>query len=350
MVSEAVSTAPARRRVLPPRWLWAAVAVVVVFLASFLVGRFPVPPGTVIGVLASKFLPITPWWPREIETIVLAIRLPRILAAMMVGAALSMSGAAFQGVFRNPIVAPDILGVSAGAGFGAALAILGGGSPIAIQFAAFAGGVLAVGVSYMIGIWRGGSGAGVLMIVLAGVVTARVFEAGLSMVKFVADPGNVLPAITFWLMGGLGSVGGRELLSALPPFVVGVAILICARWRLNVASLGDEEARALGVDAGRVRLWVIVGATLLSASATATAGIIGLIGLVIPHLARSLVGPDHAILLPVSALLGAALLPAVDDVARSVVASELPLGVLTSLIGAPFFVSMLLKIRRGWGS
>jgi len=350
VVSEAVETTVVVRRAVVPRPVWAGLAVLVVFLASFLVGRYPVPPHTVLAILASKLLPIEPWWPREMETIVLAVRLPRIAAAMLVGSALSMSGAAYQGVFRNPIVSPDILGVSAGAGLGASLAILFGGSAAAIQAAAFAGGLLAVSVAYAIGTRRGREGAGILMIVLAGVITARVFEAGISIVKYVADPNNTLPAVTFWLMGGLSSVGSRELTAALPPCLLGMVILMGARWRLNVASLGDEEARSLGVDAAQVRAWVVVAATLTTAAATATAGIIGLVGLVVPHLARSLVGPDHAVLLPVAALLGAAALPLVDDIARALIAGEIPLGILTSLIGAPFFISMLFKIHRGWSS
>ncbi|MGY0711270.1 FecCD family ABC transporter permease [Azospirillum argentinense] len=350
-MAKAVSAATTRRP-LVPRPAWAAIAVAAVFLGSFLVGRYPVPPHTVLAILAAKLVPIEPWWPREAETIVLAVRLPRIAAAMLVGAALSMSGAAYQGVFRNPIVSPDILGVSAGAGLGASLAILSGGAMIAVQCVAFAGGLAAVAVAHRIGTWRGrgDSGGGILMIVLAGVITARVFEAGISIIKYAADPNNTLPAITFWLMGGLSAVGNPELIAALPPCLVGAAILIGVRWRLNVASLGDEEARSLGVDAGRVRIWTVVAATLMTAAATATAGVVGLVGLVVPHLARSLVGPDHAVLLPVAALLGAAALPAVDAVARTLVAGEIPLGILTSLIGAPFFIAMLLKIHRGWSS
>lgn len=350
-MSGAVETvAGVEKRPFIPRATWAVLAVPVVFLLSFLVGRYPVPPHTVLAVLASKIVVIEPWWPREMETIVLAVRLPRIAAAMLVGAALSMSGAAYQGVFRNPIVSPDILGVSAGAGLGAALAILFRGSAVMIQVAAFAGGLTAVAVAYVIGTRRGRDDAGVLMIVLAGVITARVFEAGISIIKYVADPDNTLPAITFWLMGGLSDVGSRELTAALPPVLIGAIILMGARWRLNVTSLGDEEARSLGVDAARVRAWVVLAATLTTAAATATAGVVGLVGLVVPHIARSLVGPDHAILLPVSALLGAAALPAIDDLARALIAGEIPLGILTSLIGAPFFVSMLLKVHRGWSA
>jgi iron complex transport system permease protein len=332
------------------RWIWGAIGLAVVFLASFMIGRFPVAPHQVAAILASQVLPIDPFWPAEAATIVLKVRLPRILAAMLVGAALSSSGAAFQGVFRNPMVSPDILGVAAGAGFGASLAILAGLSGAGIQAAAFVCGLAAVAVTYGIGRWQGNQGGGVLVMVLAGIIVGTVFAAGISLVKYVADPANTLPAITFWLMGSLASVTSRDLGVAALPVLLGLAQLHLLRWRLNLLSFGDDEARALGVDVGKTRLVVIVAATLMTASSVAISGVIGLVGLVVPHLARMLVGPNYRILLPTCSLLGAGFLLAVDDLARSLSAGEVPLGILTSLLGAPFFLALLVNIRKGWAS
>jgi iron complex transport system permease protein len=332
------------------RWIWAGIGLAGVFLSSFMIGRFPVAPHHVVAILASQLLPIDPSWTTEAATIVLKVRLPRILSAMLVGAALSSSGAAFQGVFRNPMVSPDILGVAAGAGFGAALAILAGMSGLGIQAAAFVGGLIAVTATYAIGSWRGSQGDGVLVMVLAGIIVGTVFSAGISLTKYVADPANTLPAITFWLMGSLASVTSRDLCLVALPILSGLCLLNLLRWRLNLLSFGDDEARALGVDVRKIRLAVIVAATLMTASSVAISGVIGLVGLVVPHLARMLVGPNYRILLPTCALLGAGFLLAVDDLARSLAAGEIPLGILTSLLGAPFFLALLFNIRKGWAT
>jgi iron complex transport system permease protein len=312
-----------------------------------MVGRFPVAPGTVLAVLASQILPIDQFWPIESATIVLKIRLPRILAAMLVGSALSTSGAAYQGIFKNPMVSPDILGVAAGASFGAALAIYFGLGEIGIQATAFAGGLLAVTATFFVATWRRGPGESVLILVLGGILVGTVFQAFVSLIKFLADPGNTLPAITFWLMGSLASIGVRDLSMAAPPVLVGLMVLTLLRWRLNVMSFGDEEARALGVDAGRMRLVVIVCSTMMTAAAVAISGVIGLVGLVVPHLARMLVGPNYQTLLPTCTVMGALFLLMVDDLARGVTAGEIPLGILTSLIGAPFFFVLLINSRKG---
>jgi iron complex transport system permease protein len=319
-----------------------------VFIASFAIGRYPVPPGTVLAVLLSELLPITPHWPAEIEAVVLGIRLPRILAAMLVGAALSVSGAAYQGLFRNPMVSPGILGVSAGASLGAALAILMGYGTVGIQGLAFLGGLAAVAATWSIGAGLGRQGDPILVMVLAGIIIGTLFSAFVSLVKFIADPYNTLPTITFWLMGSLASVRMEEVAIAAVPIIVGIAVLNAMAWTLNVLCFGDEEARALGLETGRLRLVVILCATLVSAAAVAISGIIGLVGLIVPHLARMLVGPDHKILLPVSALLGGGFLLAVDDLARSLSEVEIPLGIVTSIIGAPFFLYLLNRSRRGW--
>ena len=329
------------------RWWWAATALAVTVLTSFMIGRYPVAPHQALAILAAKVLPITPFWPREAETVVLVIRLPRILAAILVGASLAGSGAAFQGVFKNPMVSPDILGVAAGAGFGAALAILLGGGGATVQLAAFVGGLGAVAATSAIGLWRR-QGGGILVMILAGIIVGTVFSAGISLVKVAADPNNTLPAITFWLMGSLASVLPGDLRIAALPMILGLAVLVVLRWRLNVLSFGDEEARALGVDAPRTRMVVVVAATLATAASVAVSGIIGLVGLIVPHLARLLVGPNYRALMPACLLLGAAFLLAVDNLARAVTPGEVPLGILTSLIGAPFFLALLFNLRKAW--
>ncbi len=317
-------------------------------LASFLAGRYPVPPHVALAVLASKLVHIDPFWRPELEAVIMKIRLPRIVAAAGIGAALSASGAAYQGMFRNPLVSPDILGVSAGAGFGAALGILLGWPAASIQAAAFGFGLLAVAVAYLIASWSSQNGDNTLAIVLAGVVTGSVFTSLISLLKFAADPTNVLPAITFWLMGSLASVSARDLYFAATPICAGMLVLFLLRWKLNVLSFGEEEAQALGVNVQQTRLAIIVSATLITAAGVAIAGIIGLVGLVVPYLARLLVGPNHAFVLPASMLLGATYLLAADDLARSLLAAELPLGVLTSLTGAPFFLYLLVNTGKAW--
>lgn len=318
------------------------------FLLSFAIGRYPVPPATVIAIFVSRLLSLAPHWPAEMQTVVLTIRLPRILAAMMVGAALSTSGAAYQSLFRNPMVSPGILGVSAGASLGAALAILFGWSLAGIQIMAFAFGLLAVASTWLIAIGFGRRGDPVLVMVLGGVIIGTLFSAFVSLVKFVADPNNTLPTITFWLMGSLASVTMRDLFFTAPAILAGLAGIFAIRWKLNVLCFGDEEARALGVASGRLRLFVIVCATLASASAVAISGVIGLVGLIVPHLARLICGPDHRTLIPAAALLGAAFLLSVDDLARAIFPVEIPLGIVSAIIGAPFFIYLLGKSSKGW--
>ncbi|MFD2838522.1 FecCD family ABC transporter permease [Azotobacter vinelandii] len=279
---------------------------------------------------------------------VLGIRLPRILAALLVGAALTVSGASYQGLFRNPMVSPGILGVSAGASLGAALAILLGYGMFGIQVLAFACGLVAVATTWIIGNGLGRRGDPLLVMVLAGIVVGTLFTAFVSLVKFVADPYNTLPAITFWLMGSLASVELPDLLIASPPILFGLTVLLALSWTLNVLCFGDEEAKAMGLETGRLRLAIIVSATLVTAAAVAIAGIIGLVGLIVPHLARMLVGPDHRVLLPVSALLGAGFLLLVDGLARSLFEVEVPLGIVTSIIGAPFFLYLMNQGRKAW--
>lgn len=317
-------------------------------LVSFLLGRFDIGVLELLRLLAVPFTGPHAGVADSTATVVYSVRVPRIGAAVLVGAALAVSGSAYQGLFRNPMVSPDILGTAAGAGLGATLAILADMPPLAIQFAAFVCGLLAVGLTWTIAatVARGTHAA--LVLVLSGMVVASLFMACISIAKYLADPFAKLPAITFWLMGGLASVGLGDLRLALLPAVVGFIPLVLLRWRINVLSFGEEEARALGIDTTRLRLAVVVCTTLLTSAAVSLAGMVGWVGLVVPHLARMLVGPDYRQLLPASLLLGGVFMLGVDNVARTAFAMEIPLGILTSLVGAPFFIALLLRGKLHW--
>ncbi len=257
-----------------------------------------------------------------------------------------MAGVSFQGLFRNPLVSPDILGVSAGAGFGAALAILLNANQVTIEISAFCFALLAVGISFLVS--RVVKGNAVLSLVLAGMAIASLFSAFLSLVKYAADPTNQLPAITYWLMGSLASVNNIQLLFTAIPMVTGIIILLLIRWRFNVLAMGEEEAQALGVDTGKLRVIIVLCCTLITASSVCISGTIGWVGLVIPHIGRMLVGPNHKQLVPVCILLGAAYLLFIDNIARLVANIEIPIGILTSIVGAPFFIYLLSRNSKGW--
>ena len=275
------------------------------------------------------------------------IRLPRVFAAMLVGAALAGAGAAFQGMFRNPLASPDLLGVSAGASLGAVLGILLGLPVAAVQGLAFArraarGGRRRAAGARGAGPGRPGAGAGPRRR-----RPRRADGAGISLLKVLADPYNQLPAITFWLLGTLSAATRGDILAAALPALAGLALLGLLRWRLNLLTLGEDEARALGANTAALRAAAIAGATLATASVTALAGAVGWIGLVVPHAARLLGGPDLRRLLPLSMLLGAAFLLAVDTLARSAGRLEVPLGVLTAALGTPLFLWLLARAGRG---
>jgi iron complex transport system permease protein len=330
-------------------WLTAgllAVLPVALFLASFLIGRYPVPPLTVVRVIAAQFLPIVQDWPAVVGSVVLDVRLPRVVAAMIVGGGLAMSGACYQGVFRNPLVSPFTLGVSAGAGFGAAIAILMFDQRYAVQLSAFVFGLAAVGLCFFMSrLYRAGS---TLVLVLAGVIVGSLFTALLSLLKYVADPNSKLPVIEFWLLGSLSSVSMADIAVVAAVVLPCAAVLLLLRWRINLLAMGDEQARILGVDASRLRIVIVLLATLIAASTVAISGIIGWVGLVIPHLARMIVGPDFRRLLPATLSLGACYLLLIDDLARTVTAAEIPLGILTALVGAPAFMLLLRRGSLGW--
>ena len=312
---------------------------------ALLIGPFPLGPGDALSVIfqGTDAGEAT----GQASTVLLSIRLPRITAALLVGAALAAAGACYQTLFRNVLVSPDILGVSAGAGLGAVLGIFLSLPVYAIQFMGFIGGLAAVLlVGFVSTAVR--TGDRTLILVLAGVVVGALAGAATSLLKVLADPYDQLPAITFWLLGSLAGVKPVDLMPAAPVVLAGLIPLVLLRWRINVLSLGDEEARALGVEAGKLRLIVIVCATLITASVVAIAGVVGWVGLVIPHIARMIVGPGFGILLPTSVLLGAGYMLAVDTLARTISGVEVPLGILTAVVGAPFFLWLLAKGRRAW--
>ncbi len=331
--------------VTPPRPglpLTGTLAAILALLAfgAMMVGPYDLSPGQVLGALTGQ-------GDQQAQIVVWNIRLPRVGAALIVGTALASAGASYQALFRNPLVSPDILGVSAGAGLGAVAGIFLSLPVMAIQASAFVGGMAAVGLVTLVGAMVRGTDR-TLTLVLLGVVIGALAGAATSLLKVMADPYDQLPAITFWLLGSLASVTSRDILPTLPMVLLGLVPLALLRWRINVLSLGDEEARALGIEAGRTRLVVIAAATLITASVTALAGVVGWVGLIIPHIARMLVGPAFGRLLPASALIGAGYLLIVDTLARSIAQAEVPLGVLTAVIGAPFFVWLLARGRRGW--
>lgn len=313
---------------------------VVVVLAALVFGAYPLAVTDAIAALLAG-----PAAGGEAGTVVWNLRLPRIAAGLLVGMALSVAGAAYQGMFRNPLVSPDILGVSAGAGLGAAIAILLGLPLTAVQACAFGGGLLAVGCVYAVAA-RVRHHDPVLVLVLAGVAVGTLFAAGISLAKVLADPSVQLPSITFWLLGGLSAVTPGDLAVAAPLMLCGLAPAWLLRWRVNLLTLADDEAQAMGINVARLRLVLVASATLVTAAAVSIAGIVGWIGLVIPHAARLLVGPEFSRLLPATGLLGAGFLVAADTLARSIAPVELPLGILTAIVGAPVFLWLLARSGR----
>lgn len=316
-------------------------------LLAFTVGRYPAGLGDLFHVIVAKLGGRPSGVSPAAVDVMLQIRGPRVLAAVLVGAALAIAGAAFQGLFRNPLVSPDLLGASSGAALGAVLGIYFSLGVFAIEGFAFAGGLVAVGAVYLIGSAMRARDP-ILLLVLTGVVIGALLGAGVGLVKYVADPYSELPAMTFWLLGSLAATTSSDLVPLLGPVAVGALVLFALRWRMNVMSLPDEEARALGLSTGPLRIAIIAAATLVTSASVAAAGIIGWVGLVVPHIARTLVGPDFARLLPAAALLGGGFLLAIDTLARTATATEIPLGILTALVGTPFFIWLLAGMSKTW--
>ena len=323
-------------------WIAAlAVALLALFLLSFVLGRYDVPIWQVVRILLSKVFPMEETWTANMAVAVLNVRLPRILLACLVGCALSAAGASYQTVFQNPMAAPDILGASSGACFGAALAILTGLSSVTVTVYAFCASLLSVALVYLVGSRTRGSR--VVNLLLAGIMVGSLFTAGTSYIKLVADPSNQLPQITYWLMGSLSGTRMKTVGFAAVCMTMGLIPLLLLRWRMNLLTLSADEARAMGVHTDRLRLAVILSATVLTAAAVSVSGMIGWVGLVIPHLSRRIVGNDCRWLLPMSMLFGAAFLLLVDNMARCLTAVQIPIGILTAFVGAPFFIYLMIK-------
>ena len=323
-------------------------ALIATILVSFVMGRYPISIPQAFDILldslASRFglvFESSTTWTRTQASLLLYHRLPRILLSCLVGCCLSTAGASYQGVFQNPMAAPDILGASSGAAFGAALAILLELSSSMIVVLAFSCSILTV----LLVIYMGSHTRGkrVVGLILAGIMVSSLVSSGTSFIKLVADPNDQLPAITYWLMGSLNGTSPDDVLFALIPMAIGCIPIILLRWRINVLTLGDEECRTMGVNAKRLRTIVILCATLITAASVAVSGMIGWVGLVIPHFARRLVGNNYTRLIPCTMLFGAIFLLLVDDVSRNLFATEIPIGILTSLIGVPFFLYLISK-------
>lgn len=323
------------------------VVLIAVFLISFTLGRYSfVPPGQVVKILVNAVLPdgaphFTETWAGAVNRMVVNNRLPRIVVACLVGCCLSAAGGSYQGVFQNPMAAPDILGASTGAAFGAALAILMGASSWKITLSAFCFSLLTVGIVFLIA--QRAPGQKVVNLILAGIMLSSLFSAGTSYIKLVADPTDQLPAIEYWMMGSLNGMRLRDVTFVLPFVLIGCVPLLMIRWRINLLTLGDEEAQTLGIHTARLRMVIILCATLITAASVSVSGMIGWVGLVIPHLCRKLVGSDYRYLMPASMITGAAFLLVVDDVSRNLLQVEIPIGILTAFVGAPFFVYLILR-------
>lgn len=336
---------PGRRRV--PRLALLAAATLLIALAALALGRFVVPPNEMLRLLLGQVLPLDRTWTPAEETVVLDVRLPRVLLSLLVGGGLALGGAALQGVFRNPLVSPDVIGVSSGASFGGVLGLLLGAGSASVVGGAFAFGLAALGAVLLIG--RLNSGNPVLMIVLGGTVTGAFFTALVSFLKYVADPESQLPSIVFWLLGSLATASYAKVVTAAVPILLGTAVVLALRWRLNVLSLGDDDAAALGVPPRTTRLLLLTAVALMTAGSVAVAGLVGWVGLVVPHLARLWTGSDHRAQLPAAFLIGGAYLTLIDTLSRTITAAEMPLGILTAVIGAPFFIGLLARSRnRMW--
>lgn len=324
------------------------IILMILFVASAMAGRYSLSFTELTNVLKATFIGGTSG-NEMAETVFFGSRLPRITVAVLIGCGLSMSGAAYQGMFRNPMVSPDLLGASAGAGFGAALGLLFALPTFYVQLLAFASGLLAVFltgvISQMIGTQSDNNR---ILLVLSGIVVGALFQAFISIIKYVADPFDTMPSIAFWLMGGLTYVTSSDVLFLAVPVVIGTIVLLLLRWRINLLSFGTDEAEAMGVPVRRYQTILILCATVMTSSCVAIGGMIGWVGLIVPHFARLLVGPDYRRMLPCAAILGSIFLLLVDDVARCAFPQELPIGILTAIIGAPVFIGLLAKGKKGF--
>lgn len=310
-------------------------------ICSLGLGRYPADPVTVSKILLSKVLPIRETWASQVETVILNIRFPRVIMGCFVGAGLSCAGCAYQGIFQNPLASPDILGASNGAGFGAAIGLLIGLGYEKIIITAFAGGLCAVAIVIFISSRVRGNQT--LCLILSGIMIGSLASAGISYIKLVADPTNTLPAITYWLMGSLAAIRTRDMYFAAPIILSGILLIVLCRWKINVMTVGDEEAITMGINVKRLRIIVVLCATLITAACVSICGMIGWVGLVIPHFSRLLMGSSFLRSLPPSLCLGASFMIIVDSFARLITTSEIPIGILTAFVGAPFFLCLILR-------
>ncbi len=320
--------------------LLGSVLTAAIFL-SFFLGRYPIKPSELIGILMSKLFPIESFWTDTMETVLFNVRLPRVMLACLVGCCLSTAGASYQGIFQNPMAAPDILGASAGAAFGAALAIYHYAPAGLVAVSAFVFSMVTVGLVILIS--KRVKGSKVLGLILSGIMVSSLFSAGTSYIKLVADPMDKLPKITYWLIGSLAGATKNDILFVALPMALGLVPLFLLRWRINVLTLGDDEAKAIGINAKAIRMIVIVAATLVTAASVSVSGMIGWVGLVIPHLVRKLVGNNYRYVMPASMLGGALFLLIVDNISRNLLTTELPIGILTAFVGAPFFIYLITR-------
>ncbi len=325
-------------------FMLASVSLLLILL-SLMVGRYGISFAEMVSFFKSLFADSVSIKP-QVSTVILNVRLPRVWAAFLVGGTLSITGAAYQGMFRNPMVSPSILGVSAGAGFGAALAILLGLNSFMLQVSSFIFGTGAVAAVYAVSLAAGKKYDRNLTLILSGLVVATVFSALISILKYIADPDDTLPSIVYWLMGGLSGIEMADLRFIVVIAAAGLILLTMSGWKLDMMSFGDDEAKTMGINVDRFRFWVIAAATLLTASAVSISGIIGWVGLLVPHTARMLVGSKNSVLLPASFFTGGVFLLIVDDFSRTVAPMEIPLGITTSLIGAPFFIFVLMRSSK----
>lgn len=320
------------------------VIVIVIAAISLMLGRYPIDPGQAIAMLVNQVIPLDQSWTDQQSTLFFNVRLPRILLALMVGCCLSVAGAAYQGTFQNPLVSPDILGASQGAAFGAAVAILWGFTAAMVSVSAFCFALLTVLLVLLIS--SRAKGNHMMVVVLSGVMVSSLFQAGVSYAKLVADPTDELADITYWLMGSLTGAKMAQVATVFPILFVGCAVLFALRWRINILTMGDDEASTMGVNARLIRIVVIIAATFITAACVSVTGMIGWVGLVIPHLCRMLVGADYKKLILASMLMGAGFLLLVDDIARLATTAEIPIGILTAFVGAPFFLYLITRRKR----
>ena len=313
------------------------------FVYCLCVGKYEATPRETLHIIFSKLAGRERDWAPLTESVIFGLRMPRILASIVVGAALSLSGAAYQGIFRNPLVSPDFLGVSSGACIGAAIAILMGLTSGFLQAFAFAGGLIAV--SMTVSIPRIMNSTSNIMLVLSGIIVGGLMSSIFGFIKYIADPLTQLAEITYWQMGSFAYISTGALLSILPTIVIPAIILFCISWWIDIMSLGEKEAQTLGANIHRIRNIVVLCATLLTASSVCIAGTVGWVGLVIPHFGRMIVGPDNTRLMPTCCLLGALFMLMADTLTRTVGASEMPISILTGIVGAPFYAWLLYRQR-----